>query len=175
MLVLKIAESDAAGLVVKALAEFRCPCCNKSSHLSMISKKLVGEGRGKLSWCISNFQAHFRKHFKALQSDRDQQSMQSFIFKGNVDRTNVSNIVVDKNITEIIDDESEIDEVVGTIPRKRKFNVISDDEDGAVKASDPLSGECLPGELKGQNTPSGKTVPQANSESNRVQISPKPF
>lgn len=169
MLVVKVVEPSSVDPVMKLSAEVKCPRCYKKSNVSMISKKLVDEGRGKLQWCISNFQVHFRTHYKGLKNSGQTHTGQvslissveygttSGLSKDTSDNNRLATTVED----DVIRSENEIhekDEVV-TSSRKRKFNMITDDECDEVDVQMKSSGESMPGVLTRQNIPTGDRMP----------------
>lgn len=163
MLAIKVVEPNTVDPVMKLSAEVKCPKCNKKYHANMTSKKLVGGVHGKLQWSISNFQLHFRTHFKRPKNGLQTSSVLASLVSncGRVEN-GVSGDTSDDNIQTITVAENEIDEEDETVisSRKRKFNMITDDE--CEKENDvptKSSGECLLGVLARQNTPKGYHMP----------------
>lgn len=137
----------------------------------MTGKKLVNKERGRLSWSLSNFQAHIKLHYKQetgapvnkqqQELEQKQKSVKQLHGTDNMATSSTSTVDNasnsegmecnrDSNATALqhidISDESLESEVVGARKSiKRKHNVIAED--------DEFSGEELSGVLTGQNTP----------------------
>lgn len=164
--VLKVVEPDESDPLPKLSATVKCPVCNHLAAISQQSKKLVGGSRGKLTWNICNFQSHYKIHVKApvpktqLASSSTVKSSENS--SSNVpSETSISIISDEGNVTE--SDPAESSNRI-SVSRKRKFNVISDDNDDDVEVESEQmknveSGEFLSGVLERQNTPEVQLMP----------------
>lgn len=163
-LVLKVEEPSENYPLVRFSGKIPCPVCKKFIEFRMVGKKLINNDRGKLSWSLSNFQTHIKLHYKQhLASDSDNQlKIEGFIgtnmpskplnstqAKTAVLQSEASESKLEAEI-EFSDNSSETDvfiqKISSKISKKRKLNVISDDET-------ELSGEAKSGALAGQSAP----------------------
>lgn len=156
-------EPDESDTMLKLSATVRCFVCNSKSNVVMTSKKLVGGRRGKPNWSISNFQSHIRILFKGLtsgnrQSDQHLTGLDAFISTRNQGGSS-QNDSEDVQIIPDVDENRVVADTVATVSKKRKHNVITDEVENEIEVPDSHSGECLPGVLMRQNTPSGEVMP----------------
>lgn len=165
-LFLKVEEPTEKFPMLRFSASFPCPACKKKIDFQMISKKLVNNERGKLSWSVSNFQSHFKLHFKQEKSQPEetekQKPLETFFKTENFEnstKTADSQFIyvqlagtVGKNTTQPIEISDELfedaSEIAARKSNKRKFNVILDDD----MEEKEFSGEAKSGVLAGQNT-----------------------
>lgn len=102
----------------KVSVTIKCVICNQFFIASKTTRTLVGGSRGKPIWNISNFQTHFRLHFK---QSLDSKSRSLFKF------------LPDKSGCETAEKSDDADETEDLVfqrtSTKRKINVISDSED----------------------------------------------
>lgn len=160
-LVLKVVEPDESDPLPKLSATIKCPVCKHEAAISQQCKKLAGGSRGKLNWNICNFQSHYKIHVKVPVSKAQLGGTlnPSGNSSSNVPpETSISIISVEGNGTEI--DPVECSNRV-KVSRKRKFNVISDTDDGVESGllENSESGELLSGVLERQNTPEIQLMP----------------
>lgn len=170
-----IQRSDHNDPMSKVSATFKCVVCNQPCTVSKTSRTLVGGSRGKPSWNISNFQTHFRLHFKSSDSKRQNifqflpdksggETVKEFKYSNAADAAfqKVSskrkmNVISDSDgDTEIKDFNTADDAAFQKNTAKRKINVISDSEDDTESENverNVNSGESLSGVSERQDAP----------------------
>lgn len=166
-LVLKVEDPDQSYKIIRFSARFPCPICTKNIEFRMTAKLLVNNERGRLNWSLSNFQSHMKLHYKHQTPEllqNNQTPIDRFVASMKPNSTILEPCTpLQSNITdsgpdsiEISDESPELEEVA-KVSSKRKFNVISDDEN----EQNEFSGEAMSGVLAGQNTPDllCKTMP----------------
>lgn len=154
--VLKTEEPDETHPMIRFSATFPCPSCKKKLEFRMTSKKLVNNERGKLFWNLSNFQSHVKLQYKPFSGKATLETLERFITPRNtIEPTPRNEVEVDQSssissadIIEIAEESSDSEEMVKAISKKRKYNVIAEDEEKEKE----ISGEAMSGVLAEQNT-----------------------
>lgn len=135
---------------ISLTAKVECILCVRAINATMSSKKR-GEERGKLSWNISNYERHIKRHFKIKKSEKNKSDRNLGLGNSGGTSTrflknqlNISDSDQDSendnkkrgNSSNIVANVSDFEKFASGLPKRRKkTNVIDDFEDDYCRAS----------------------------------------